>query len=44
MTSRPPMAIAFMFYPKAFNSAIVIMVQSLGDNTLPDVYDLAIRA
>lgn len=33
---------AFVFYLKDFNSNILVMIQSLGGNTLPQAFDLAI--
>lgn len=34
---------AFVFYLKAFNFDISIMIQSLGGNTLPDTYELTVQ-
>ncbi|XP_059066219.1 predicted GPI-anchored protein 58 [Cryptomeria japonica] len=35
---------AFVFYLKDFNSDIVVMIQSLGGNTLPQAFDIAVQA
>lgn len=34
----------FVFYLKAFNSDISVMIQSLGGNTLSQEFDIAIQA
>lgn len=35
---------AFVFYLKSFNSNILVMIQSLGGNTLPQAFELAVQA
>lgn len=38
------MDMAFVFYFKAFNFDISVMIQSLGGNTLPQALDIAVQA
>lgn len=35
---------AFVFYLKTFNSDIAMEIQSLGGNTLPNAYELAMKS
>ena len=35
---------AFLYYLKAFNSDISVMIQSMGGRTLPGAFDIAVRA
>lgn len=42
--ARPPTDMAFVFYLKAFNSDISVMIQALGGNTLLQAFDLAVQA
>lgn len=44
MTIRPTAEHAFLYYLRAFNSSISVMIQTLGGNTLLAAYQLAIRA
>jgi len=41
---RPPAEYAFLYFLKGLNSDISMMIQSLGGNSLPNAYELAIRA
>ena len=43
VTVRPSAEHAFLYFLRAFNSNIAVMIQSLGGNTLLDVYLIAIR-
>ena len=43
-TVKPSNDYAFLFYLKAFNSDISVMIQSMGGRTLPDAFDIAVRA
>lgn len=44
MTVKPSPKHAFLFFLKALNSEISMMIQSMGGFTLPNAYDIAIRA
>lgn len=39
-----PADLAFMFYLKSLNAKILLMIQSLGGNTLSDVYNIIVKA
>lgn len=41
---KPSNDYAFLFYLKALNSDIALMIQSMGGNTLPVAFDVAVRA
>lgn len=41
---RPSPDHAFLYYLRALNSDIVVMIQSMGGVTLPTMFDIAIRA
>ena len=41
---RPSAQHAFLYYLRAFNSDIAVMIQSMQVVTLPDAYDVAVRA
>ncbi|KAH9289488.1 hypothetical protein KI387_033605 [Taxus chinensis] len=41
---KPQADHAFLYYLRALNSDISTMIQSMGGETLPDAYDIAIRA
>jgi len=41
---RPSQVFAFLYYLKALDPEISVMIQSLGGETLPQSYDLAIKA
>lgn len=41
--TRAPIDMVFLFYLKAFNSNIVVMIWSLKENSLPQFYEMAIQ-
>lgn len=44
MFAHPPTDMVFVFYLKAFNSDISMMIQSLGGNTLLQAFELVVQA
>lgn len=44
LSTRPPTDMAFVFYLKAFNSNISVMIQSPGANTLLQAFDIVVQA
>lgn len=41
---RPPPEYAFLYFLKALNNDIAVMIQSMGGVSLPDAFEIAIRA
>ena len=41
---KPTLGYAFLHYLRAFNSDIATTIQTMGGDTLPNAYDIAIRA
>lgn len=44
LSACPPAHMAFIFYLKALNSDISVMIQSLGGNTLPQAFDIVVQS
>lgn len=41
---KPTLGGAFLYYLKAFDSDLATTLETMGGNTLPDAYDISIRA